>query len=206
MSEITIGIERCLSQLRDGDLTVRGELLNYANQRLFSMTRKMKRGYERVGRWEQTDDIVQNAALRLYESLHEVPITDVRHFFRLAALQIRRELIDLCRHYHGPRGMGANHFTQRRQGASGDSEQPQLYDRAEISEDPRRMQDWADFHASVQNLPEREREVVDLLWYHELTQEEAAQLLGISSRHVKRLWRNARLLLHEQLQGEAPGR
>ncbi len=206
MSEITIGIERCLSQLRDGDLTVRGELLNYANQRLFSMTRKMKRGYERVGRWEQTDDIVQNAALRLYESLHEVPITDVRHFFRLAALQIRRELIDLCRHYHGPRGMGANHFTQRRQEASGDSEQPQLYDRAEISEDPRRMQDWADFHASVQNLPEREREVVDLLWYHELTQEEAAQLLGISSRHVKRLWRNARLLLHEQLQGEAPGR
>jgi RNA polymerase sigma-70 factor (ECF subfamily) len=186
-------------------LTVRGELLNYANQRLFSMTRKMKRGYERVGRWEQTDDIVQNAALRLYESLHEVPITDVRHFFRLAALQIRRELIDLCRHYHGPRGLGANHFTQRRRGASGDSEQPQLYDRAEISEDPRRMQDWADFHASVQNLPEREREVVDLLWYHELTQEEAAQLLGISSRHVKRLWRNARLLLHDQLQGEAPG-
>jgi RNA polymerase sigma-70 factor (ECF subfamily) len=205
MSETTIGIQRCVARLQEGDTAVRGELLNYAYGRLFAMTRKMKREYDRVGRWEQTDDILQNASLRLYEALHEVQIKDVRHFFRLAALQIRRELIDLCRHYHGPLGQGARHVTQRGQVASEASVQPPHYDRAEVTQDPRRMQEWAEFHSVVQDLPQREREVVDLLWYHEMTQDEAARLLGISPRHVKRLWRSAKLLLHERLQGEVPG-
>ena len=72
----------------------------------------------------------------------------------VAELQIRRELIDMCRHYHGPLGQGANHFTIRYQGPAEASAQPQLYDRAETTEDPRKMQEWADFHATVQDLPE----------------------------------------------------
>jgi RNA polymerase sigma factor (sigma-70 family) len=205
MSEATVGIERCIVQLQAGDTSVRGELLNYAYDRLSRMTRKMKDQYDRVGRWEQTDDILQNASLRLYEALHRAQITDTRHFFRLAALQIRRELIDMCRHYHGPHGLGANHFTQCRPAAAEASVQPQLYDRAEVSQDPRKMQEWADFHVAVQDLPQREREIVDLLWYHQLSQEAAAKLLDISPRHVKRLWRSAKLLLYERLQGEIPG-
>ncbi|MEX0937846.1 MAG: sigma-70 family RNA polymerase sigma factor [Pirellulales bacterium] len=205
MSDATVGIERCIVQIKAGDTSVRGELINYAYDRLLRMTRKMKNQYERVGRWEQTDDILQNASLRLYQALHQVQITDMRHFFRLAALQIRRELIDMCRHYHGPHGLGANHFTQRRPAAAEGSVQPQLYDRAEVSQDPRRMQEWAEFHVAVQELPQREREVVDLLWYHEMNQEEAAKLLDVSPRHVKRLWRSAKLLLHQRLHGEIPG-
>ncbi len=205
MSDTTIGIARCVAELQNGETAVRGELLNHAYARLLAMTRKMKRQYQRVGRWEQTEDILQNASLRLYEALHDVQVTDVRHFYRLAALQIRRELIDMCRHYHGPLGQGANHFTQRKQGGDEASAQPRLYDRAETTEDPRKMQEWAEFHATVQDLPEREREVVDLLWYHGLTQEEAAQVLGVSSRQVKRIWRAAKLSLHDRLQGEVPG-
>jgi RNA polymerase sigma-70 factor (ECF subfamily) len=205
MSETTIGIQRCVDQLRRGDTAVRGELLNYAYERLLRMARKMKRDFDRVGRWEETDDVVQNASVRLFEALQDVQVVDVRHFFRLAAMQIRRELIDMCRHYHGPQGLGANHFTQRRHSSENQSVQPQIYDRAELTDDPRRMQDWADFHAIVQELPGREREIVDLLWYHELTQEEAAKLLGISPRQVKRLWRSAKLMLHDRLHGEVPG-
>lgn len=205
MSDVTVAIERCIVQMQAGDTSVRGELINYAYDRLLRMTRKMKNQFERVGRWEQTEDILQNASLRLYEALHQVEITDMRHFFRLAALQIRRELIDMCRRYHGPHGLGANHFTQRRPAAAEASRQPQLYDRAEVSQDPRRMQEWADFHVAVQELPQREREVVDLLWYHEMNQEEAAKLLDVSPRHVKRLWRSAKLLLHQRLHGEIPG-
>jgi RNA polymerase sigma-70 factor (ECF subfamily) len=100
--------------------------------------------------------------------------------------------------------LGANHFTQRRPAAADASVQPQLYDRAEVSQDPRRMQEWADFHVAVQELPQRERDVVDLLWYHEMNQEEAAKLLDVSPRHVKRLWRSAKLLLHQRLH-EIPG-
>jgi RNA polymerase sigma-70 factor (ECF subfamily) len=205
MSESTLAIQRCIERLHHGENEVRGELLNHAFNRLQGMVKKMKRGFERVGRWEQTDDVVQNASLRLYEALGQVQITDARHFFRLAALQIRRELLDMCRHYYGPRGAGANHQTQLRQPAGEKTRPPEIFDRGELSADPRKVQEWGDFHRHVDELPETEREVVDLLWYHELSQDEAARLLGVSTRHVKRLWRSARLLLHARMQGELPG-
>lgn len=46
------------------------------------------------------------AAIRLDRALAEKVPKDASHFFRLAALQIRRERIDLARHYGGPEGMG----------------------------------------------------------------------------------------------------
>jgi RNA polymerase sigma-70 factor (ECF subfamily) len=205
MSESTVAIQRCIDRLHDGQTDVRGELLNYAFERLQWMVKKMKRGYERVGRWEQSDDVVQNASLRLYEALGQVEITDARHFFRLAALQIRRELLDMCRHYYGPLGAGANYQTAMHQPGADHSQRPEVFDRAELSADPQKVQEWGDFHRHVNELPEAEREVVDLLWYHELSQDEAARIVGVSTRHVKRLWRSARLLLYDRMQGELPG-
>jgi RNA polymerase sigma-70 factor (ECF subfamily) len=205
MPESTVAIQRCIDRLHKGQSNVRGELLDYAFERLQWMVKKMKRGYERVGRWEQTDDVVQNASLRLYEALDKVEITDARHFFRLAALQIRRELLDMCRHYYGPQGAGANYQTVMHEPAADRGERPEVFDRAELSADPQKVQEWGDFHRQVGELPEPEREVVDLLWYHELSQDEAARILGVSTRHVKRLWRSARLLLYSRMQGELPG-
>jgi RNA polymerase sigma-70 factor (ECF subfamily) len=48
-------------------------------------------------------------------------------------------------------------------------------------------------------LPDEEREVVNLLWYDELTQEEVATVLNVSLRTVKRRWQSARLKLAEAL-------
>jgi RNA polymerase sigma-70 factor (ECF subfamily) len=158
----------------------------------------MKRDFDRVGRWEQTEDVLQNASLRLYEALGQVELTDVRHFYRLAALQIRRELIDLARHYQGPLGMGANHATARAHHPDQSAAAP-LFDRAEFSADPQQIQQWGDFHLQVERLPDREREVFELLWYHELPQDEVAELLGLSTRQVKRIWRTAKLKLHDSL-------
>ena len=44
----------------------------------------------------------------------------------------------------------------------------------------------------------------NLLWYQELTQAEAAALLGVTERVVKWRWRAARLALHQALKGESP--
>jgi hypothetical protein len=52
--------------------------------------------------------------------------------------------------------------------------------------------------------PMEEREVFDLLWYHALTQAEAAELLQVTDRTVKRRWRSARLRLHRALRRESP--
>jgi RNA polymerase sigma-70 factor (ECF subfamily) len=62
-------------------------------------------------RWEQTDDVLQNATPRLCRALRETTPPTVRDFFRLAALHVRRELIDLARHHYGPQGPAARHHT-----------------------------------------------------------------------------------------------
>jgi RNA polymerase sigma-70 factor (ECF subfamily) len=54
-------------------------------------------------------------------------------------------------------------------------------------------------------LPAEEREVFELLWYHGLTQAEAARVLGTTERVVGSRWRRARLRLHREL-GDRPPR
>jgi RNA polymerase sigma-70 factor (ECF subfamily) len=54
---------------------------------------------------------------------------------------------------------------------------------------------WSEFHEAATSLPDDQRAVFDLLWYHGLSQPEAADLLGIPLRTLQRLWRTARLTL-----------
>src|SRR5262249_5270836 len=107
----TIQIQACIDRLRGGDEAARGELLNIACERLRSLARKMLKSYPRVHRWEQTDDVLQNATMRLYRTLQDVTPETSKDFFRLAALNMRRELLDLAKHYYGPLGQGARHAT-----------------------------------------------------------------------------------------------
>ena len=193
-----------VERLRGGDVTARDSLLQLAEHRLMKLTRKMKRGYERLNRWEQTEDVLQNALLRLHQSLADVQINDVAHFFRLAATQIRRELIDLSRHYHGANGLGRNHQTLHRD-PDANMHQHAL-DPAEVSRDPHRLQAWEEFHGAIEHLPAKEREVIDYLWYHGLSHADVAQLMEVSERQVRRLWRSAKLLLHDRLHDELPGK
>jgi RNA polymerase sigma-70 factor (ECF subfamily) len=80
----------------------------------------------------------------------------------------------------------------------------ELADRGDLSTEPSRLAAWAEFHEQIDALPEEEREVFDLLWYQGLNQAEAAELLGVSERTIKRRWQAARLRLHEALHGEMP--
>ena len=61
---------------------------------------------------------------------------------------------------------------------------------------------WAVFHQRVGDLPTHFREVFDLLWYDGLPQPEAAILLEVSLKILKRRWREARLLLGERLNAQ----
>src|SRR5262245_57434375 len=102
-------LQACIDRLAAGDETARDELLGGTCQQLERLTRKMLRDYPGVRRWEQTGDVLQNASLRLCRALQQVKPPTLRDYYRLAALQIRRELTDLARHYYGPQGGGANH-------------------------------------------------------------------------------------------------
>jgi RNA polymerase sigma-70 factor (ECF subfamily) len=159
----------------------------------------MLRGFPGVHRWEETDDVLQNALLRLLRALDEVTPASPREFFALVTEQLRRELIDLARRYYGPRGLGANHATN----LTG-PEDP-LQQRGDVSHDPGALALWTELHERVATLPEEEREVVSLLFYQELTQAEAAAILGVTVRTVQRRWQAALLKLHQLLNGQWPG-
>jgi RNA polymerase sigma-70 factor (ECF subfamily) len=195
-------IEALIVRLRTDNEAARLDLLNRATDRLTRLTRKMLRDYPGVHRWEQTDDVLQNAMLRLYRALQAVSPPSVVDFFRLAAVQIRRELIDLARHYSGPLGLGANHSS--RAGVDESAGMAPLLDSPDSTYDPGRLAEWTDFHVQVEALPEEIREIVDLLFYQGLSQAEAATALEVSERTVKRRWQAARLALHEALGGRLP--
>jgi RNA polymerase sigma-70 factor (ECF subfamily) len=108
----TAKLQHWLDQLRAGDRQARNELLAHAGERLQHLTRKMLRRFPRLRRWEQTDDVVQDATLRLHRSLADVYPESARHFYNLAALQIRRALLDLSKHHFGPLGQAAKHHTE----------------------------------------------------------------------------------------------
>lgn len=189
----TAFVQGCLDRLKGGDAAARSELLRGSADRLLDHTRRMLRQFAAVQRWEQTDDVCQNAMIRLCRALDAVVPPTPLDFFKLAATQIRRELIDLARHYRGPRGVGANHQSMTSLGAVGDA-----------AGDPVRFQQWVAFHEAAGGLPDDLRAVFDLVWYQGLTQEDAAGVLGVSVRTVKSRWRDARLALHDRLGGELP--
>jgi len=180
-----------IERLAQGDESARSALLDHACDRLLCLTRKMFHSYPDLCRWETTDDVYQNAMLRLHRALSAVQPSSVKHFFNLAALQVRRELRDLAKHYRA--GQGKLHHTD---GQPADEKGGALHERAD---EPADLDQWAAFHAQVDALPEEEKEVFDLLFYEDLSQEEAATVLGISLRTLKRRWQSARCRLYEKL-------
>ena len=73
------------------------------------------------------------------------------------------------------------------------------------NDSPENLLAWAEFHEQVEELPENEREVFQLIWYSGTTQREAAELLGISERTVLRRYCRARLQLKNTFQGTDNG-
>src|SRR5205823_9638245 len=101
----------------------------------------------------------------------------------------RRELLALARHYGGPHGLGTHHATPEPAG-------PGACDgAASPTADPARAAEWAELLEQAGRLPPPEREAFDLLWCQGLSQEEAAGVLGVCVRTIKRHWLSAKLHL-----------
>jgi RNA polymerase sigma-70 factor (ECF subfamily) len=196
-------IQGWIDRLRAGDESARVELLRCSCDRVVELTRRMLRRYERIRRWEQTDDVVQNVSMRLYRTLESVTPESTRDFFRLASLNIRRELLDLAKHYYGPQGLGTLYASTPDGSTQGDNP-PANSGPADLTHDPSRLEAWAEFHRQVSALPEELREVFDLIWYQGLSRHEAAEVIGVSERTLMRRWQEARLAIYDALDGQLP--
>lgn len=188
-----------LDQAVQGDEQAYDDLLNRASDRLLKLTRKMLRRYPNLHRWEQTDDVFQNAAIRLHRSLRKVKPDSVRNFYGLATVEIRRTLIDLCRHHFGPEGAAGRYQSD----IKGDEDRGILQNESDRN-DRDSLEVWSQFHEAVEELPDEEREVMHLVWYGGMKQAEVAAVLGVSVPTIKRRWYRARIELHTIMDGQLP--
>jgi RNA polymerase sigma-70 factor (ECF subfamily) len=191
----TTQLRRWFERIRAGDRSAREEMLRAVHTRLQRLARKMLRSFPAVGRWEESDDLLQNAVLRLLHALQDVEPTSLRDFFGLAAEQMRRELLDLARRYRTRRVAGPSHAA----GPAGSDSGASAPAPPAPAEDPDELEKWCAFHEAVERLPAEQREVVGLIYYHGWAQAAVAEHLGMSKRTVQRHWAAAMLKLHALL-------
>lgn len=193
-------LRSCLQRLAEGDLSARDTIIELCAARLRVLASRMLSRFPNVRRWDDTDDVFQNAAMRLHRALGQLSIDSPRAIMALAATQIHRELIDLARRHAGPQSFAANHATNLAGPATGDT--PQHIAGAAAPADT--LERWTQFHASIAALPGELREVFHLVWYLDADQKTIASLLGCSERTVKTRWRQAREAVRNALDGQSP--
>ena len=192
-------IDECLNRVAAGDQAAREELIAFAAERMRVLAHRMLSGYPTVRRFDDTDDIVQNSLLRLHRALAAVTPESPDRLLGLAALQVRRELLDLARTYTGPESHAANHESDslRIDGMV----VSRVAMAASPTEPPQHLERWTQLHEAAARLPPEERQLFELAWYLGLQRTEAARILGCSLRTVNRRWTRVKAVLRESLPG-----
>jgi RNA polymerase sigma factor (sigma-70 family) len=192
----TLAIQSALDRLRlnPDDAAARQDLITRSYDRLATVARRLL-GPAYRERPEDTSGLLAEAYLRLESALTAVRPESVRQYLGLAALQMRRALVDVIR---------------KERGRDGERETPVSLDAgtdggAGVPARPVTDADWRlELMDAVGRLDEPERETVDLLFFHGLTQVEAAEILKVDESTVKRRWARARVRLARWLQGFEP--
>jgi RNA polymerase sigma factor (sigma-70 family) len=195
-SPTTVIIQRYLDALPGDESTepIVRELLEQAAGRLRLLCASfLYKSYPRLARPPvnlDADELLGGVVAGLLTALQKTRPPTVRRFFALANQHIRWQLNDLARRLdEQPRVGGltdAGFVVSPYSTASG------------LSPDGRRML------AVIEELPEEEREVFDLVGIQGLTHGEVAVVVGVSEKTVQRRLNRARLLLAEGLADMRP--
>lgn len=133
----------------------------------------------------QADEMLSSVVERLLKALKGVRPPTVRQFFALANQHMRWELNDLARRLDKQ-----DVAVELRESAV---PAPAESTGSQISPNTRRILE------TIENLPEEEREVFNLVRIQGLTQPEAADILGVSPKTIQRRLNRGVVLLSEKL-------
>lgn len=166
-------------ELQDGRPDAAEMIFRRIAARVERLARAMFKKFPRIGRFVDVDDVTQSSLMRLLAAFRQIRPASRRHFYALANELIRRELLDLAKHYYGPHGAGSHLSDVAIGEGAGESTPADPADAVEID----RM---TAFHEAVARLPADEREAIGLSYYHGWTQIEIAELYQVSVRTVRR--------------------
>ncbi|HSQ57813.1 MAG TPA: RNA polymerase sigma factor [Gemmata sp.] len=174
-------MKSCIDGWQEGDRAAANELFRSTLDRLQNLAHRMCRSFPNVRTLADTDDVLQNSIMRLLRSLRKMRPSNVRSFFNLAAVHIRRELLDLARRCRGVKTVSLDVT---------DSSNPHTRQLAAPDETGPETDLWVEFHVAVDHLPLDEREIVGLKFYHGWTFKDIAELFQLDERTIRRRWKS----------------
>jgi len=191
--ETSTAVRELLLLIRQGQPGAMDRLFAHCLERLKILSHTLFRCRRDLHRFEESDDLLQRSLIRMHRAVSHLQPESTRAFMALALQNVRWELADLARE-----------MQRRQQTMSVGDLVSELPDPGTKAGEPESLQEWSHFHSLVGKLPEEEREVFDAVYYGGASQQEVADMLGVSDRTVKRRWRSAKILLGQALHGEWP--
>jgi RNA polymerase sigma factor (TIGR02999 family) len=158
--------------------------------------RRMAAGYlggERPSHTLQPSAVVNEAFIHLRPQLGK-QWQNRSHFFAVAALVMRRVLVDYARHRNSRKGVGGHRRVEFSETLVTSEER--LDEILAIDQALERLSEW----------DPRQCRVVELRFFGGLTEDEVADVLGISPRTVKREWSLAKAWLYGELNRHPPAK
>lgn len=161
---------------------------------VYGELRRLASGYlrrERSGNTLETGTLVHEAFLRLIGQ-RQIHWQNRSHFFGIAAMMMRRLLVDHARdRLYARRGRGALHLPLDLAGELGVARAPEIL---ALDEALRQLEER---HPQV-------AKVVELRFFVGFSEREIGEVLGLSVPTIKRRWRLARAWLHRYLSAREP--
>jgi RNA polymerase sigma-70 factor, ECF subfamily len=178
-------VTKLLIELRAGDREAEEKLIPLVYDELRHLAAFYLRG-ERPGHTLQATALVHEAYIRLAR-LTDLDWRSRSHFFAIAATAMRRILVDHAR-------------AQRADKREGFKEAISLDEALIVS--PEKSTELISLNEALDRLAkldERQSRVVELRFFGGLSEEETGEVLGISTRTVKRDWRVAKAWLFDEV-------
>jgi RNA polymerase sigma factor (sigma-70 family) len=183
----TTDIQALLDRLRRGDASAKRELLDRAHHRLVKIASALfQRDFRGLQGRHDLESIVDEAWMGLLRALDSTQPETAERFFGLIFVKVRHALLLIARRQR-------RHDAPRLNGPLDANEPNALdaFDRGDSTDEPGRLAILSELHGQVELLPDPEKLVFGLHYYLGLTQVEAAEIMGLSSKQVSRLWLQA---------------
>jgi RNA polymerase sigma factor (TIGR02999 family) len=178
-------VSKLLVRWRNGDKTALDKLTPLVYEELRRLARHYMRG-ERAGHTLQATGLVNEAYIRLVD-LREIGWQNKAHFFAVAAILMRRILVDHAR---------SRNYAKR----SGSRQRLSLSNADRFAKQPDvDLLALDDALMTLEGMNVQQSRIVELRYFGGLTIEETAEVLGISHATVERDWAVARAWLRREI-------